>query len=109
MQWNWLIKLILQLFGEVMTAYILPLAQPKVKTALDRILPIAEKWVAAVETTGLTGSQKYAQAFDQILSQCTAENVIGVTEGLIDTGIQMAWVKLGLNDTSKVLTTPAGE
>lgn len=98
MKWDWLLKLILPLFGEILIKYVLPLAKPKVKTALDKILPIAEKWVAVVEKTGLSGSQKYAQAFDHILSQCTADNVIGVTEGLIDTGIQMAWVKLGLNE-----------
>lgn len=102
MNWTWLLKLILPLFGRILIEYVLPLTRPAVKSTLDKVLPIAERWVAAVETTGLTGNQKYAQAFDHILSQCTVESIEGATAGMIDTGIQLAWVKLGLNEKPAV-------
>lgn len=98
MNWNWLLKLILPIFGRILIEFVLPLTRPTVKSTLDKVLPIAERWVAAVETTGLTGTQKYTQAFDRILSQCTVENIEGATVGMIDTGIQLAWLKLGLNE-----------
>lgn len=102
MNWNWLWKLLLPLFGEILIRYVLPLTRPTVKSTLDRILPIAEYWVATIEKTRLSGSQKYTQAFEQILSQCTAENIEGNLTGLIDTGIQLAWLKLGLNEKPEV-------
>jgi len=98
MNWTWFFKILLPLFGRVLSEFLLPLASPKIKTTLDKILPIAEHWVEAVETTGLPGTEKYYQAFKNIKDKCTEQKITEVSEGLIDTAIQLAWVKLGLNE-----------
>lgn len=98
MDWKWLWKLLLPILGDILVKYVVPLAKPKIKSTLDKVLPVAERWVAAVETTNLSGTQKYQQAFDHIRSQCTEQKIGNVAEGVIDTAIQLAWVKLGLDE-----------
>ena len=99
-----LLKILLTLAGPLITQFILPLLRPKVKPLLEILLPRAEHWVAAVETSRLPGIEKYNEAFRAIESEFKATNpelltdqVIKSLEGTIDTAIQLAWMKLGLD------------
>ena len=98
MNWAWLLKLILPVFGQILTTYLMPMLNKAVKPKLEQILPIAEHWVAAVETTGMSGLEKKVQATVQIINQLkTEQGLVDIEKGLVDTAIQLAWLKLGLN------------
>lgn len=98
MQWAWLYQILLKILGDVLTQYVLPLIKPTVKTDIEKYLPVAEKWVKAVETLGVPGARKYVDAFNAIDAELKKAGVDSPLEGLIDTAIQLAWVKLGLNE-----------
>lgn len=98
MNFSWLLKLLVPLLGQVITTYLIPMLNKTVKPKMEQILPVAERWVAAVETTGMSGLEKKVAATTQIIAQLkTEQGLVDIEKGLIDTAIQLAWLKLGLN------------
>lgn len=96
MRWSWLWKLLLPIFGEVLMRFVVPMLDRQVKGTLETVLPVAERWVAAMETTGMSGLEKQLAAVREITEELRRDGITDISRGVIDTGIQMAWVKLGL-------------
>ncbi len=96
MSWSWLWKLLLPIFGEVLMRFVVPMLDRQVKGTLETVLPVAERWVAAMETTGMSGLEKQLAAVREITEELRRDGITDISRGVIDTGIQMAWVKLGL-------------
>lgn len=98
-----ILKMLIPLLGDVITQYVMPLINPSIKGPLEKILPIAERWVAAVETTNLKGAEKQAAAVRQIINQLKEDGLPSVELSLIQTAIQLAYHRLGLDKTSRVI------
>lgn len=90
-----IIQILLPIFGDIIVTYLLPLLNPVVRDQMSRILPIAERWVRAVETTTMTGAEKQVAAARQIIEQLKREGLESVEAKLVHQAIEMALVKIG--------------
>ena len=107
MYWTIIIKILAPLFGQILSTFLIPFAQKEVKDVLSKILPITEHWVEALSTTDLPGAEKAKQVALNVQTAVTSAKIDGVTKGIIDTAIQLAWLKLGLNKTVPAPVDPA--
>ena len=106
MYWTIIIKILAPLFGQILSAFLIPFAQKEVKDVLSKILPITEHWVKSLETTGLPGAEKAKQVALNVQTAVTQAKIDGVTKGIIETAIQLAWLKLGLNKVTPAPIEP---
>lgn len=94
--WSWLWKWLLPILGDILVQFVIPMVNKKLKPKLEQVLPLAEYWVQAVETSGLSGAAKKAAAMREVINELKADGIQDISEGLVDTAIQMAWLKLDL-------------
>lgn len=95
MNWTWLWKILIPIAGEIITRYLVPLLNKQTRPLLEQVLPVAERWVAAVETTGMSGIEKQLAATREILTELKTDGITDISKGLVHTAIQLALVKLG--------------
>lgn len=84
-----MIEILIELFGTILSKYLLPYLEGETKTYLEQIMPTVQHWVDSLETTTLKGDEKRKSAFDNIV-RVLMEQGLPVIESKINTALEMA-------------------
>jgi hypothetical protein len=91
-------QILLKLAGALVAKYLMPLFDPKVRGALEAVLPLAERYVHALIPTSDPGARKRELASGLVWEELNRTSKSdGVVQADVDQAIQLAYYRLGLD------------
>jgi hypothetical protein len=95
---GWVYRILLRLAGALVARYLMPLFSPEVRTALETVLPIADRYVVQLIPDRKSGTKKRDLASGLIWEELNrAGKADGVVQADVDQAIQLAYYRLGLD------------
>ena len=100
---GWVYTILLRLAGALVAKYLMPLFNPEVRSALEVVLPIAQRYVRQyVGNPTLPGTKKRELASDLIWEELKRiGKEAGIVQADVDQGIQLAYYNLGLDKAKR--------
>ena len=102
---SWVYKVLLKLAGALIARYVFPLFSPEIRSALEVVTPIAERYMRAYITHDLPGSKKKQLVSDLVWGELKRiGKEAGIVQADVDQAIQLAYYTLGLDKAKRGAT-----